>query len=362
MGNHHLRLFVDPTWRREGLFPSPLLYPFWGNPPATSKPLFREIFERHTFDTSLYSVTDSLNEADVVFLPYDYNTVLHSAPDLLKICADVAAQAGKKLLIDGMGDIERPITIPHAIVLRYGGYRFSRKSNEIILPLYTDDLLEAYREGNLELREKHEKPVVGFAGWATLGFMQECKTILKELPTRMHSILYPRYRTWKKGIFFRRAAVTALRNSTDIVTNFKIRDSYSGNTRTAEADPRILQKEMVDLLLDSDYGLDMRGDANASMRLFEILSLGRIPILVDTERNLPFRDVIEYKSFCLIIDYTDLARISERVAEFHQHLSPEAFIAMQKKAREAYVQYFRVDALIPSLTRELTKQGVSCIA
>ncbi len=359
MASTQLRLFVDPSWHRENLSPSPLLYPFWGNPPATKKPLFKQIFERHTFDTSLYSITESIEEADMVFLPYDHNTTLRNAPELLPLCEAAAMEAGKRLLIDGMGDLEQLVTIPDAIVLRYGGYRSSLHSNEIVMPLYTDDLLEAYCDGKLLIREKNSKPVIGFAGWAVMGSVQELKTVLKELPTRLHSILYPEYRAWKKGIFFRRAALHMLQNSNRVITNFKTRDSYSGNTETAEADPKLLQKEMVELLLASDYGLDVRGDANASMRLFEILSLGRIPVIIDTERNLPFSDVLNYNDFCLVVDYNDLRRLPDILAEFHDRLSPEAFMTMQQKAREAYIQYFRVDAIMPHLIRELQKRGVS---
>ncbi len=110
---------------------------------------------------------------------------------------------------------------------------------------------------------------------------------------------------------------------------------------------------MVDNLLGSDYGLDIRGDANASTRLFEMLSLGRIPIIVDTERNFPFSDVLDYSTFSLKIDFREIDKLPEKIAEFHASISPEKFIEMQKAARAAYVNYFSISALMPHIVREI---------
>jgi len=116
---------------------------------------------------------------------------------------------------------------------------------------------------------------------------------------------------------------------------------------------RKLREEMVDIILGSDYALDVRGDANDSTRLFEILSLGRIPVIVDTERNFPFSDKVDYSSFALIVDFRDIKNLPERIAEFHTTVSPERFEQMQKNARDAYENYFRIDALTRLIVEEL---------
>ena len=116
---------------------------------------------------------------------------------------------------------------------------------------------------------------------------------------------------------------------------------------------RKLQEEMVDTILQSDYALDVRGDANDSTRLFEILSLGRIPVIIDTERNFPFSDKVDYSSFALIVDFRDIHYLPERIAEFHKNISSERFEQMQRNARDAYINYFRIDALMRPISGEL---------
>ena len=74
---------------------------------------------------------------------------------------------------------------------------------------------------------------------------------------------------------------------------------------------------------------------------------------MDTERNFPFSDVVDYSSFALIVDFRDIERLPERIAEFHKNISSERFEQMQKNARDTYVNYFRIDALMLPIVEEL---------
>lgn len=353
-----LKLFVDPSWKRDGIHHIPLMHPFWGNPISREKTPFQwQLFERHQFDNSYYELVNQIEEADMVFMPYSHNHATLFAPDVLAHCIEVSQKSGKPLLIDGVGDIERPIEIPNSYVIRYGGYRFEKHDHEIHIPPYADDLLAVYRAGELEVRHKSEKPSISFAGWGRLTFVQSLRAVLKELPDRVHSIVDSRYGAKKKGVFFRTAAVRILKESREVVANFLVRRSYSGNAHTAEKSQDELRREFVDNLLGSDYALDVRGDANASIRLFEILSLGRIPVIVDTERNLPFSDVVDYSKFSLIVDFRKLSSLPHIVAEFNRSLTDEQFIAMQKAAYEAFTEHFRVDKLMAHIVRELRLKG-----
>ncbi len=349
--------FVSPAWRNKAYQHIPLLYPFWGNPLNKDRVPFQyALFEHYGFDPAYYSLTDNEEEADLVLMPYAHNLMLRAMPRLLAECRAVADRLGKPLLIDGIGDIENPVP-REVLVLRYGGYRFSRTQNEIIIPPYANDLLEVYCDGKVRLREWREVPVIGFSGWAVLTPAQEARALLKELPDRLRGMFASRYRAKKKGIFFRREALAVLGRSHLLVLNALIRGSYSGHIDTASNSAEVLRKEFVDNLLQSDYGLDIRGDANASTRLFEMLSLGRIPVIVDTERNVPFSDKVNYRSFALIVDFRELPHLAERIAAFHRSLTPEEFKSMQLRARAAFRDYFRVDALTAHLMEEIRKRA-----
>lgn len=289
----------------------------------------------------------------MVLIPYTHGTMRRWYPELLERCSTVAQEMGAPLLVDGTEDTQYPIHTPNTYVLRYGGYHFERTEKEIIVPPFANDLLEMYCKEELQIRTKGEKPTVGFAGWGKLTTYQTMRTVVKELPDRLRGIVDNRFKAKKKGTFFRAQATQALQKSPLVTGNFIVRDSYSGHAHTALKSIEALQREFVDNLLNSDYGLDVRGDANNSTRLFEILSLGRIPVIVDTERNFPFSDKIDYSSFALIIDFRDINCLPERIAEFHNNISSEQFEQMQRNARDAFVRYFRIDALMRPIVEEL---------
>jgi hypothetical protein len=348
-----LTLYVNPAWRRTGLH-TPLLNPWWGNLTDEASILAKQMFDTYAFDTGYYTITDDLQAADMVLAPYRHNWLLQFDKELLAECVRVARSSSLPLLIDGSGDLETPLAIENAYILRIGGYRFMSERESIQIPPLADDLLERYRDGQLDIRTKGEgKPIVGFAGWTRISPKQYLRTVVKELPARVHGIFDVRYRACTKGVLWRQKAIRILRRSSQVVFNLRARDSFSASPKTAGGDMQTLREEMVDTILQSDYALDVRGDANNSTRLFEILSLGRIPVIVDTERIFPFSDKIDYSSFALIVDFRDINRLPERVAEFHKHISPERFERMQKNARDAYVNYFRIDALMRPIAEEL---------
>jgi hypothetical protein len=340
-----LRLYVNPSWRFDAMH-TPLLYPFWGNILTDDSLFAKELFNSYPFDTSLYTITDNVTTADMVLAPYRH-TMLHLYhPARLEEYVAAARKANLPLLVDGMGDIEYPVAFERACVLRFGGFKFIKtESYRIQIPAYADDLLNRHCNGELMLREKGEKAVIGFSGWAHLSRIQTIKTLIKEIPIRLRGIIDDRYRALEKGVFWRKRAVAALQSSRGVECNFRLRKSFSGSIKTAEKDLRTVQREFIDNLLESDYALCVRGDANASVRLFEALSLGRIPIILDTECIFPFDDIVDYSTFAFVVDFRDLKHIGDLVADFHASLSNEQFQAMQKNARAVYENFFRTDAM-----------------
>lgn len=348
-----LRLFVHSSWRRKGMH-APFMYPFWGNPNEESSLFAKEMFDSFSFDTTLYTVVDTIAEADMVFAPYRHNWLLQKDPALLVECIARSRSAGIPLLIDGMGDVEHPIEYEHAYVLRIGGYRFLPERNRIQVPPASDDLLMRCRKGELTVRSKHEGvPRVGFAAWVTYSLAGRLRTFVKELPIRVRALFDIRYRACEKGVFWRERAVSHLQRSERVALFLRARESFSGSTKTARDDLRRLREEFVETVLESDYALDVRGDANEATRLYEILSLGRIPVILDTERNFPFSSEVDYRSFALIVDFRDVAKLPEAIADFHARISKEEYENMQRKAREAFVKYFRIDAQMTHIVREL---------
>ena len=348
-----VKFYINKNLIDKNLPHNPLLYPFWG-PDMTNRNPFRvALFNAHNYDTDYFCLVDNIKDADFILIPYRYNALRKKNYKLFETHLDESKKYNKPVLIDATGDIEYKIDYKNVYALRISGYRFEKSSNDIHIPPYADDLLERFYDGDLHIREKQEVPIVGFAGWAYLSPYQYVRSFIRGLPNRIVGLFNKNYAAKKKGVFFRMETIKILKASSLIRTNFLVRKSFSGNRKTVEKDPQELRKEFVDNFIDSDYALCIRGDANASVRLFEALSMGRIPIILDTEYIFPLENKVNYKDFSLIVDFRDLPRIDSVIRDFHDKISNEEFKEMQHRAREAYRQYFRVDSLTPHIMNYL---------
>jgi len=326
----------------------PLLYPNLGIQERDTILFLNNAFKG--MNDPFVDLVDSPEEADYILLPHNYPS-LKGRDSYIREQADLAKRLGKKLLVFWHGDSDAEVPYTHAIVFRTSQYRSCMRPNEVMMPAYAEDVLE----GELQVRLKHEgKPVIGFCGWADYkNFKNYIGTVVKNSFIEAGSIVGIRRDARIKGITYRMKAIKHLEQSNSIQTNFIIRSSYSGHSSTIKIDPAKARQEYIDNLLSSDYALVIKGDGNYSYRFYEAMSLGRIPVLLDTECVLPLEDQIDYGSCILRIPYYDLYRIDEIVASHYTSISNEAFQAMQRKAREVLEQYLRVDSFLKYITRNV---------
>lgn len=333
----------------------PLIFPFLGPILKESTPYISVVFKKYNFDKKYYCLTDDIKEADFVLLPYNYQNIKINNPVLLRNFIEESELNNKPVLISAYGDLVEPIKIKNAYILRPSQYRTKLDQKDIIIPAYTDDLLESLRGGTLSFRDKMEKPTVSFMGYAgQKNTMTHLKTLLREMPNFLKSVFNKKYLMHQKGIFLRKKVLALLDESVLIKTNFKIRKFYSGHLKTAEGDINKLRMDFVANIIDSDYVLCIKGDGNFSYRFYEALSLGRIPLFVNTDCVLPLENIINYKEFCVFVEVRDLRKIDEIIRKFNDGIDNEQFKAMQRKAREAFEKYLRVDVFTKYLIEDLS--------
>ena len=89
----------------------------------------------------------------------------------------------------------------------------------------------------------------------------------------------------------------------------------------------------------SDYVLCARGHGNYSIRFYETLSSGRIPVFINTDCVLPFEEWIDWKRYCVWVEEHEVARVAEKVAEFHDGLSDGEFRDRQRACRQLWSEW-----------------------
>lgn len=306
-----------------------------------------------------YQRVDSVGACDFVILPQSMRVptpAWRAYFDRLKHEAD---RYQKKVVVFMGRDDAHRYHVPDAIVFKGSDYRHAIWDNEVIYAPFTEDLGAAH---GWAPRKKGAKPVVSFCGYAGFpSWKARAKYCVKNAVLDAARLIgHPEWQVYKRGIYFRRAALAALRDDTRIETQFIVRNSFSGNRGTTERGVDV-RAEYIDNMRQSDFVLAPKGDANFSSRFYEALSLGRIPILIDTDMLLPLEGMIDYSRFIVRVAHTNIPRLASIIADFYAGLSDEEWIAMQERARETYLRYLRYDAYFNTALPLLKERGVAAL-
>jgi hypothetical protein len=314
-----MKLYSDRRFIPPGATHAAILAPFWGPMEETPEWVTVGRFQRY-LDTGqqFHQLTETPEEADLVVLPTVWNHYQRwKREDLALQFAAEMESSGKRLVVFVDCDRYEEVPFPEATVFRTSLYRSTRKPDEYAQPAWTGDLIGSHRNGRLQFREKKkEKPVVGFCGLGTPVIRDE--------------------------------AMRVLRHSGRVTTDFIVRTSFFGGSIWWETKGGVtaarwdqtrgtqLRREFLENMLRSDYVLCPRGGGNFSHRFYEALICGRIPIFIDTDCVLPYHDTIDWKRFSVWCSESDLESLPDRVADFHERLSPEEFIELQQACRRLW--------------------------
>lgn len=300
-----------------------------------------------------FTIAERMEAADIVLLPQAVSVVTEELKAYVAPILAEAKQHKLPVLVFVSGDLSHNVYLDGCYMLKGTQFQDSRRAQDIIVPPICEDLGSHY---GVVPRKKSTLPHVGFCGWS--GFNSIFEFIKYSIRVACNEIvavfsMNPHVRARRKGLYFRRRALNALKGSKHIKTDFIERNSFGAHQRTIVADPKILREEFVNVIVRNDFTITPKGDANYSVRFYETLSLGRIPILIDTLCCLPFEDTLAYDSFILRVPYTDINSLEHRLCSFYNSLTPERFESMQKIARNTFETYLRYDSFFNRLFEDI---------
>ena len=298
--------------------------PFLAPPPEGEKRLFQALpFAEYQ---GLITLVDK-EQADLFIIPHEY-AVFRKHPGALEQYLEEAKQSKKRVLISAYQDDPSPLHIENALILRASAYKSTLLPNEIFMPAYVEDLGKAR---GVTLLPKSAKPAVGFVGKA--GFKNLKETV--KYYVRNYSV---RRGVGREGVYFRRLAMRTLAKDSRVELRTIMRKAFSGHKESIELSPEQARREYIENIEQALFTLSPRGDGNFSLRFYETLSLGRIPLLIDTDIPLPLEDRIDYSKFVVRVPWQDVHRIGDYVLEFFA-LPEEELLKRQQLAREAFEKH-----------------------
>lgn len=97
-----------------------------------------------------------------------------------------------------------------------------------------------------------------------------------------------------------------------------------------------LRNSHIESIENSKFVLCPRGPATNSKRFYEVMSRGRIPVLI-ADTDLPLENEIDYGSFCVMIPEDERFRMCRYITEF---MNKRDVCEASVKARNVYEKYF----------------------
>jgi len=98
----------------------------------------------------------------------------------------------------------------------------------------------------------------------------------------------------------------------------------------------------------------LRGRHKTSFRLYEAIQMGAIPVYIYDEPWLPYRDVLDWNSFSVLVHVDQVRELPEIL---YRH-TPQEIADKQTRLRSLFADYFSFDGTCRQILRMLGEQPV----
>lgn len=124
-----------------------------------------------------------------------------------------------------------------------------------------------------------------------------------------------------------------LQQSDDITCNF----IFTKTSCNGFVDPEIKTKKrtFTENLRTSEFTFCPRGNGNFSIRFYEALLSGRIPVVINSDNELPFEKYINWKDYCVISE--NESTLIQDIVTFHKN---NDLNKIQQKCKDVFKEYF----------------------
>ncbi len=198
-------------------------------------------------------------------------------------------------------------TSAKTVIYRTGFYKSKKKYNEYTYPvLIMNDILYSHID-NISPTIKTDKPKICFCGG-----------------------IY----TYHKRLEW----LEYLKNSNLLECNFEYKHSFRGGTR----------ENLIDNMKTSEFCFCPRGTGNFSIRFYETLFYGRIPVILDTDLELPFNNFIKWDEYIVISN-----TIEELPKKIYDFWEKKDIALAQIECKNLFNEFFSLDGFCINALMEL---------
>ena len=297
-------------------------------------------FTKSTLALENFQVIEQLENADIVIVPVAINYFYkQNKQKELNQFIDNALAKNKKVWVYAAGDFG--ITFRKDVtVFRLGGFKSKLSDNEEILPSFVTDVYSTLLTNKWQPLPKSLKPKIGFVGHANNSKIKLVKEFFLHWKFAFSRILNTSigdYQIFYASSLKRFEILEKLNNSDKISTNFILRKLYRAGVKTEE-EKQITSLEFFKNIENNLYTVCIRGAGNFSVRLYETLMMGRIPVVVVSNAKLPLENFIDWNKHIVL---TNSENIVNDLISFHEKKSNEDLIENQINNRNLMLGLFQ---------------------
>jgi hypothetical protein len=289
-----------------------------------------------------YTLVDTLVESDIVVVPVEIGYFYRNKKQQwLHYFIDEANRLKKKVWVYSAGDFG--ITLNKDVyTFRLGGFHSKQDAKTFILPSFINDpYIELKKEFSIIAKEPI--PKIGFVGHANGSLSKwgrEFFVYLYHNAKRIAKRCFFDYQSFYPSSVRRFKFLLTLQKNKWIDTNFILRNKYRAGV-TSESEREYTAKVFFDNIFNNPYTFCLRGAGNFSVRFYETIAMGRIPLLIDTDIRLPIEGVISWKNHCIIASENNFI---EALIDFHKNITDDEFVQLQINNRNLWLNYLNREA------------------
>jgi hypothetical protein len=267
---------------------------------------------------NIFKITNDITICDYIFLNYKIKSkqdkIKYITKDNIKIIKDtieLSEKYNKKIIYLCGGDKPPKLSsdIKNIIFLNTSVNKSNKFKNELVIGFSINDNFKEYLE--------NPKLKIGFVGQSGNG---------------------------------REKYLNYLLNSS-IETNFIINISYIHKLKKKHIE------NFYNNINDNLFTFCYRGGGNFSVRFYETLMMGRIPIIIKTDNIFPYEDIINYHKVGLFIEENELNidNLENIIINYYNNKTSEELLDIQKNNRKIYLEYFHQEKYFDNIFEYIYK-------
>lgn len=289
-----------------------------------------------------YETTQDAALADLFVLTYDLSFYYQAQKlDEVRSLIEKAKNAGKPVWVFTGGDQGITYADTYVSLLRMGGMASRNPGNQYVMPPFIPDPVCDLPDGTWQPAPYDPKPVLGFCGHADSSVSRQIVDAWRAVKTRF-SMAAGKHPFDAQGLHsppvMRAGVLKRLERENNLTTVFIKHKKYKGGVRKGEEELAARLSYLLNIF-QTAYTVCMRGAGNYSVRFYDALALGRIPLLVDTDCMLPLLGLINWQKHCFIHPFHRRRTLADDLLTFHHRFTGDSFIQWQAENRSLWKNY-----------------------